>query len=208
MKSTVVILVHGYNVADPGDTVGKLRPHFERLGAVVEAFDYGFWPFTWQVTKGNIKEARELAVRCCYWKDQGYRVIVVGHSNGVCITYLSTKGSSAPIDICVGINPALQVELNPAPGARLVHIWHNEDDSPTKWAVWLRKIFKGVRARPWGAMGANGYSGSDLNVINFNAGRQFSQKASGHSDVFSRKKKDYFLPLIASFAFNEDESRQ
>ena len=49
----IAILVHGYNVTDPGDTVGKLRKHYERLGVLVEAFDYGYWPFPWMVRKNK-----------------------------------------------------------------------------------------------------------------------------------------------------------
>lgn len=180
-KKFVAILIHGYNVADPGKTVGKLRPEFEALGVLVEVHNYGYWPFTWQVTRRNPKEAEEVAKRCRYWKLKGYEVIVVGHSNGVAVIYLATKDHNAPVDVCVAINPALDVHLNPAPKAKSVQVWHNQGDRPVKWAVWLRKIFKGVEARPWGAMGAYGYQGKDQNVINFNAGEDFKKKADGHS---------------------------
>jgi len=203
MSKTIAILVHGYNVSDPGETVGKLRPYFENENVLVEVFNYGYWPFTWQVRKRNPAEARYLAERCRYWKDKGYRVIVVGHSNGVAITYLASKNYQAKIDVCVGINPALEVSLNPSPNAETVQIWHNKGDRPVKWAVLIRKVFKGVNARPWGAMGNIGYRGSDSNVVNFNAGEDFYQKADGHSDVFSKKKAPYFLQLIAALAVNK-----
>ena len=199
----VAILIHGYNVADPGETTGKLRRHFESLGVLVEEFTYGFWPFTWQVSEGNFKEAKLLSERCLYWKMKGYKVIVAGHSNGVCITHLATKYHDAAIDVCVAINPALQVRINPAPKANAVHVWHNEGDKAVKWAVWLRKIFKGVRARPWGEMGAVGYKGVDTNVTSFDAGNDFvAMQAHGHSDMFSEAKEDFFLSTSANLAFN------
>ena len=201
---TVAILVHGFNVSYPEQTVGKLRPHFEALDCIVEMFVYGHTNL-YQVTKRNPKLAKKLAVRIKYWKDKGHHVIVVGHSNGCCITYLATNNEGALPDQVVAINPALQRHYNIAPKADLVQVWYNKGDKAVKWARWLSKIVpeRIFQARPWGEMGRRGYKGNAQNLVNFNAGSWFEVKAKGHSAIFHSKEGRFFLPLIAKYAIDK-----
>ncbi len=202
---TVAILVHGYNVSYPERTVGKLRSHFEALGCMVEMFTYGDTNL-FQVRWRNPRLAKKLARRVKHWKDLGYKVILVGHSNGCAIIYLTTTVLGVHSDQVVAINPALKKHYNPDFSAKVVQVWHNSGDKPVVFAKFWSKIIpdKWFRARPWGEMGNVGYVGSNHNVVNIDTGLKFlPNKALGHSAVFHKPESKFFLPLIAEYAVNK-----
>lgn len=204
MSGTVVILVHGFRVDRPLKSIAQMRPHFEALDCIVEGFNYGDLGI-FAVRRHNHTLARKLSARVDYWKQKNKRVIVVAHSNGAAINHIACKYYGGEPDVVAAINPALWRRLHPAPGAHLVHVWHNEGDCVTWWARLLSKVVpsKVFKARPWGEMGRIGFVGPDRNVLNLNAGRHFPVQALGHSAVFKKPARDYFLPLIANFAFYE-----
>ncbi len=192
-----VILVHGYNVANPETTVGKLREPFEELGYLVETLTYGFVPFTWQITRNNPAIAKRLADRVKRYQEQGYTVDVVGHSNGSAITHIATKEYDMSVNVCVAINPALTADLNPSSKSDLVQVWHNDGDVAVEFGRFLRWLNPFARkARPWGRQGNAGYQGDDKNVRNFDCSRDFTIKADGHSAVFKKPESDFYLKAI------------
>lgn len=193
----VVLLVHGWNVENPEVTVGRLRPHFENRGYLVEHLLYGYLPFTWQATRRNPRIAKKLAGRVARWQGLGHPVDVVGHSNGCAITQLACTVHKMRPRTVEAINPALRDTLHPAPTAEHVHVWHNAEDRATavskliSWMPWVRKT------RPWGDMGRDGYQSGGQGVINLDTGRDFPINALGHSAVFKPPASEFYLPTIA-----------
>lgn len=206
----IIILVHGFNVANPEFTINKFRQYFESLGCMVEAFTYGYVPFTWQITRSNPKIAKRLAGRCEYWADQGYKVIITNHSNGATITRIATEIHGAPIWRVLSIHPALTKTLHPCETADKVIVVHNEGDSAVVAGKWLSAIVRRLtpnryRARPWGEMGKVGYKGDAPNVQNIDTGDAtiFEPTAHGHSDEFSKSKANYFLHQLAALILGQ-----
>lgn len=208
MKMIVAILVHGWNVVNPENGINKFRPHFEQHGCMVETFTYGFVPLTWQLIKRNPALAKRLAGRCKHWADLGYTVIICCHSNGAAITRLACVVHGADVRRVVAMHPALDPELDIAPGAELVLVAHNQGDHAVVVGSMLQKLFswlapKRYQARPWGQMGQDGYQGQSPNVMNFDTGSKaggWKILASGHSDEFSDKKQNYFLGFFTLHA--------
>jgi hypothetical protein len=204
MTDTVVLLVHGFNVSRPLRSIAQLRSHFEALGCLVEGFNYGDLGL-FAVRKNNHRLASKLAERCRYWKEKNKRVIICGHSNGSAITRIACKYYGAEPEVVEAINPALWRVLNPAPTAKVCHVWFNKGDTVgflAKVIRWLTPL-KFVNDRPWGEMGRVGFVGPDSNVFNLKVGHHFLIDVRGHSGIFKKPESEYFLPLIAQYAFHE-----
>lgn len=197
---TVVILVHGYNVSNPEQTVNKLRPYFEELDCLVETFTYGHTNL-FQVRWNNPRLAKRLAMRTAYWHAKGYQIIVVGHSNGCAIAHLGARNHEFYADVMLAINPALEKKLNPCRAAKKSVVLFNEGDQPVRWARRLSRIIpkSWFDARPWGEMGAVGYKGNCLHIKNIDSGAM-APKADGHSAVFHGKQAPVHLPHAANSA--------
>lgn len=193
----LAILVHGFNVTKPERTIGKLKPHFEQQGYKVVMFRYGHFGL-WDVYKKNEKTALDLACLIDEYTLEGYEVQVVCHSNGAAITHLATAIYNANVSGVVCINAALRRHINPAPDAKFVHVYYNDEDRAVKFGKWLRWLTPYARrARPWGEMGRHGYSGSDANLTNFDSENDFQTSAVGHSGVFKNPEVKFFGPVIA-----------
>lgn len=121
----------------------------------------------------------------------GYAIVAVGHSNGCAIIHRATTLYDASISRCIYINPALKKDLAPALQVDRFDVWHSPDDKPVKWSKWLPKS----EARPWGEMGAVGYTGSDKRGFNHNKQDDFPVVSREHSDMFDVDKLAYFGPI-------------
>jgi len=197
-----VIELHGWNVSDWRKTVGRLTEPFEKLGYRVEVLDYGYWPFTWQATKGNPEVAKKLANLVLKLVGEGYTVDLVAHSNGGTITYIAANKYQIPINTYVAIQPALRKDSHPCTSAKLCQVWYNNGDVPVVLGKWLRWFTPWAKmARPWGEMGHDGYKGevTDPPVVQFNGGEDFKVKANGHSNYFEKSVRGFFLPRIAKY---------
>ena len=198
MSKIIAILVHGYNVGDGGvGTVGKLRPFFATKGIPYIMLRYGDFSLL-DVRRKNDKVSKQLAEACKNAKKAGYKVVVVGHSNGCAIIHGASTKFNAEIDSAVYINPALKKELAPAEGVNALTVWYSPSDKPVKLATYLPKLLK----QPWGEMGAVGYIGNDLRVTNINKEEDFSVSSNKHSDVFSVEKLPFFAQLIIDTALD------
>lgn len=213
MDKIAVILVHGFNVTNSQNTVGKLLPYFEEYGCIVEEMNYGYWPFTWQLVRRNPKEAARLASRVQHWHDKGYRVVVANHSNGAAITYLATHDTTykAPVWRVLSFHPALDRDVHPCQRAEKVFVVHNQGDLAVVAGSWLSAVVafltpKRYQARPWGQMGQDGFQGKAPNVWNIDTGdaKRFDPPAWGHSDEFSEGKEKQFLPLLVAVVLGVD----
>ena len=203
-RDIAVILIHGYNVSDPRQTVGKFRQHFEALGCQVEMYSYGYWPLPIQVSRRNPKFASEVAKRVFFHHTNGREVYLVAHSNGCVITHLMANKYSWPVEKMLAIHPALRETLHPCRVAKKTLVVHNDGDKAVtagKLLGWLGKIFipKTWKFRPWGEMGRIGYMGfnNDITNIDTNSKKDFNPTAWGHSDEFSKGKSDYFMSRLA-----------
>lgn len=202
----LVILVHGFNVTKWESTVGKLKSPFEDLGFKAIPFVYGHTNIL-QVRLRNPSLAKKLADEVFEAKSRGYRVYVVGHSNGAAIIRIASVVNKAPIDVAVCVNPALQRNLNPCPQASLVQVYHNANDKPVVLGKWLRWLAPWAKAaRPWGEMGRYGYLGIDANVANFDTLNDFLMKGSDHSGVFQPPAVGYFKLMIPNLANKESKA--
>ena len=197
----VAILIHGFNVANPELTVGKLRPYLEYQGYKVVMFRYGCIGLL-GVWRRNKKLAKKLANLVDWYRVPGSTVHVFSHSNGSTITRLAANYYQADIDAAICINPALTRDLNPAPNADFVHVYYNDEDRAVKLGKWLRWLNPFARAsRPWGEMGRHGYNGKDSNVENFDTeAGEYPYKAVGHSGVFKEPAMSSLGPIIAQRA--------
>jgi len=199
----IAIPIHGFNVADPERTVGKLKPYLEAEGYEIQMLRYGLVGLVGVNCINNVV-AMELADRAKWLKSKGYTVHVFAHSNGAAIINIAVEKYGALIDGVVCINPALSRMNNPAPRAKFVHVYYNDEDLPVLLGGWLRRLTPWTRkTRPWGAMGRYGYRGKDTNVQNFDTEHDFLVKAVGHSGIFKKGQIKYFGPVIAKKAARE-----
>jgi len=196
----LVLLVHGYNVTDPEQTVGQLRTFFEVQGCPTIIVDYGHTGLL-ATRRQNPKIAKRLAylAKASKTANPERPIVVVGHSNGCAIIHIAATSHGAELDTVVYINPALEKHLAPGPRVKRCHVWHSPSDSPVKWAKRLSKVIpkRWFDARPWGEMGAVGYVGDDGRVQNFDKENNFLLSSKEHSDVFHWRLLPYFGELIA-----------
>lgn len=193
MKKPLPILTHGFNVWDGGRaTVGKLRPFLSALDIPYVAVNYGHVGLLGTRLKnrkiaGRVAEAVGTAI------DSGFRPVLIGHSNGCSINHLALQQIAAERSVdAIYINPALKDGIEIAPAVAKLAVWHSPSDKPVRWSKWLLAS----NARPWGEMGAIGYTGGDTRVRNYNKERM-TPPSTGHSDLFSDALLPFYGPLIA-----------
>ena len=175
--------VHGFNVRDDGKaTVDTLKPYFEARGLTPYDFDYG-WRGLFGVRLFNDTLAQGLAALAAPGD------VAVGHSNGCAIIHAATH-HGAPFRHVIYINPALDSDQAPGPQVERFDVWHSPSDTTVKLSSWLP-------FHQWGAMGAEGYTGTDSRARNFDKQNNYPISSSGHSDVFERTKVRFFGPMIA-----------
>jgi len=189
-KPVVIIAVHGILARDLGrKSVGNLRPYAESRGYKFVLHSYGF--------KGvlgarlfNGFAAKSLALKCNQWKQWGYRVVLLGHSNGVAVMDRATKRHGACAEGSVCINGAIDSDREFADHLRWVDVWYTSDD---KWT----KLAGLIPFTKWGNQGAKGYVGEDEKVSTINASSsRFLSPASGHSGILMKPSVDIFGPKI------------
>ena len=197
----IALLVHGINVTRPARTVGKLDSFFEAQGipCVIVYYTYtGVLGSRWK----NPAIARRIAeVTKSIKKESGTKILAVGHSNGCAILHLATKDFAADIDYLVYVNPALKRTFAPGVSVKHCDVYHSPGDTPVKASKWLSKVTqlfsnKWFNARPWGEMGAYGYTGPDKRMTNINKEMDFLVHSKTHSDVFAYDKIAFFGPKI------------
>lgn len=194
-----VLLIHGFNVWEPQRTVGKLTPYFEQRGFITEIFRYGHTGLG-DVRKRNMGLAKKVAQKCLEAKARGYKVYIVGHSNGAAIIHLAAEHYALVADAVSLINPALNNQLHPCITSAVSQVYHNYEDRPVRWAKWLSRVLPWFNdTRPWGDMGCVGYQGAAMDVYNRDTINEYPEcPARGHSGVFHKNKITFFGPVIAS----------
>lgn len=183
----MIILVHGFNVKDPAETVGRLIPYLDNP----IMFNYG-WRF-FSVLWHNRKDAKVLKNNLNNALGQNDERVVFGHSNGAAIAVEAAR-QGAKIDVLVLINPALKCNTVFPDTIKKVIVIHTKHDKATKAARFFDKVPFIQLAIPnaWGAMGTKGHKGKDARVMNWN----LSDDLKGHSDFFNKDNLDKFMPEI------------
>lgn len=180
--------VHGFNVKDNGaGTIGKLVPFFANAGIATEMITYGHFNLfepRWE----NERVAKHLFNRIAAAIESGYKVIVVGHSNGCDIAHRAGK-MGAPIDKAVFISAALNSDTKIAPSIDALDVWHSRKD----WVLFLAKFLPFHR---WGEMGRTGATRYDKRVKNFDRSQNYDAPSAWHSDIFASPLIEYFGPII------------
>jgi len=206
METTLVILIHGFNVSDGGeDTVGKLKKFYlQHPNTTVRSFTYQSQP-------GIIRDllmtrfcnddlAEDLANMITKKYEMFDNIIVVGHSNGAAIAHLASRMLVAPVhvDKYVYIQPALKAHLPRSESVSAIDIYHNRSDRVVGLSKWL---FWRASARPWGEMGSVGYIGpEDPHTLSLDTENSY-EPASGHSGIFEENKILFWGPLIVEMSF-------
>jgi len=180
--------VHGFNVKDNGaSTIGKMLPFFANANISTQMITYGHFNLfepRWenkavaQRLKDSIQEAR----------DEGYKIIVIAHSNGCDITQRAAE-QGAVIDKAVLISAAIDNNIEFAPSIKSVDVWHSRKD----WVLFLAKFMPFNR---WGEMGRTGATRYDKRVKNFDRSQNYDAPSSWHSDLFASPLIEYFGPII------------
>ena len=186
-------LVHGFNVKDPSNTIGKLKEHLSQS----TSFNYG-WRLL-SVLWHNKKDAKRLKgfIHLNSAMAETDDAVVYAHSNGAAIAVEAAR-QGARITTLVAINPALKVKTRFPPSIDRVLVIHTKHDRATKAARFFDKIpfIQLLIPNAWGAMGAVGYNGDDNRVININ----LSKYLHSHVDFFSDRNLNRFMPLIKQSA--------
>jgi len=178
------ILIHGYNVDDPEQTVGKLRAHLKHS----YLFDYGHFNLA-QVLMYNRREA----MRLYHILIKHPNINIYAHSNGCAIALLAAR-MGAPIKNLVCINPALNIDAHFPDNIQNVIVVHTKHDKPVRAA----RLFDGLPLLGllipdiWGAMGAYGAMVNNPRVTNLDV----SLFVFGHSEVFESQNITKVFPSV------------
>jgi len=194
-----VLLVHGFNVWDGGlASVAELSTYFEEYDCPVHVIKYGHFGL-WDVRTKNDNIALQVAT---FIGNSQRPVIVVGHSNGAAIIYLSMILHGAKPARVVYINPALNRDIDFPTNCPQYDVWHSPSDRP----VGLAKYLLPTKFRPWGDMGAVGPTHRAPHIHVYNKEHDYCVISQTHSDVFLPEKIAYFGPLIASTALGRRDT--
>ena len=201
--SIFAIHVHGYNVEDYRDTIGKLEREFRKIGIESSVLVYHADTIR-ETRRKNPDVAYRLALAISQHQSDGDTVIVTAHSNGATILRLAWDNYMASPDVAVCIQPALPSHINPSKNATVIKVLWNPNDRVVqhgKVLTWVvKRLFPHwVKDRDWGEMGCTGYLGNDSNVINENT-MNYPIQAVGHSGLFYGDPAAANLPSIAFWA--------
>lgn len=180
------ILIHGFNVKDPKESVGKIQDYLDDSFI----FNYG-WRLL-SVLWHNKKDAKQLREMFYLNKNN----VIFAHSNGCAIAVESArKGLNIKTLIC--INPALKCKTKFPSSIGRVMVIYTKYDKPTRVARFFDKIpfIQILIPNAWGAMGAKGYTGHDSRVMNWD----LSKTLKGHSDFFEKDNLDFYMPELSKW---------
>jgi hypothetical protein len=178
------ICVHGFNIKDPQETVGKLTPYLDDP----YIFDYG-WFGLFSVLLYNKREAKKLNDIIAFNSVDA----VYAHSNGAAIAVESAR-RGAKIKTLVCINPALKVDTVFPDSIEKIIVVYTKHDMPTRVASFFDKVPLICLLVPnaWGKMGAKGPSIEDDRIIKLD----FTNELREHSDFFEEDNLDLLMPRI------------
>lgn len=176
-------LIHGINVTNSKDSVGKLTPYLENT----YLFNYGWRLFS--VLWHNRKDAKRLKKLL----GKNLNSNVWAHSNGCAISVEAAR-RGAVIKNLICINPALKRNTVFPNSIERVVIIHTKNDIPTKMASICDKIpfLQILVPNAWGAMGREGSKTVDPRVVNMD----FTEVLEGHSDFFEYSNLKIIMPCI------------
>jgi len=178
--------IHGFNVHDPEQSIGKLEPYIKDLFM----FNYG-WRF-FSVLWHNKKDAKKLKALLGANEDS----VVYAHSNG-CAIAVEAARQGAKIKTLICINPALKMNTKFPDTIERISVIHTKHNKATKAARFLDKATFIQLAIPnaWGAMGAKGSTLPDERVRNWD----LSNRMKGHSDFFKQENLELYVSELKTW---------
>lgn len=183
----MITLIHGFNVKDPEESTGKLKPYLK--DAIMYNYGWRLFSVVWH----NKEDARILKDNLNNALGVNDERIVFAHSNGAAIAVEAAK-QGAKITTLICINPALKCKTKFPDSIDRIIVIHTKHDKPTKAARFFDKVplIQLFVPNAWGAMGAKGYKGKDKRVKNWD----LSSSLKGHSDFFDKDNLDYYMPQL------------
>ena len=178
-----VITVPGIHATMQNEGIEGMILALNQQGLDVYPFHYGF---AYAVTTALLNPGR--AKKLAALVEPGD--VIMGHSNGCDLGWRAAM-LGAPIAGLVLINPALKPDIEFSPQVQWVRVYYNKGDEVVPWA---NKLF--LFDHSWGAMGRDGYTGTDKKVQSVDCGTG-PYPANGHSDIFTPGKIDYWAKYIA-----------
>ena len=180
----MIILIHGFNVSDPNELIGKITRHLK--DSIMFTYGWRILSVLWH----NKKDAKSLKKLI---KKTSGGITVIGHSNGCAITNIAAK-KGAKIDLFICINPALKCKTIFPASIKNILVIHTKHDVATRLARFFDKVpfIQLIIPNSWGAMGAKGYKGIDSRVVNWD----MSDLLEGHSDFAIDENLDVLMPMI------------
>ena len=187
-------LTHGIHTSRTSRRLADLAPLVEKASGIkTKYFEYG-----------NL-----LAVQTRFWNPGiAERLaklvepgdILVGHSNGVCISVRALM-LGAPAVGLVALNGALKNDFDfdgLTPGLTFIHAYYNDDDGAVPWAQRSPKILLDPL---WGDLGHDGYKGTSWKVRQFDCEHTTGMPAlRGHSAILNAPAAEEWAGAWASRA--------
>lgn len=186
--TTTVILVHGFNVDNPENTVGGLAEGLRVRGHDVHKFCYGHASFVdVRVANPNLAHALLSQIRSIKRLSPHREIVPVGHSNGCAIIHQAAALQTQEFLFArsIYISPALNRKAELPESLSRCDVLHNEGDTTVWWSQFMP-------FHPWGNMGQKGYRGIDVRYTNHDC----SDVVSGHSRWFSEENRGYTMGKV------------
>jgi len=180
-------LLHGFNVKDGGaSTIGRLLP----LLPNARIWSYG-WLGLMGVRFFNGRIAGMLAASLT----EG--CVVIAHSNAAAIVQRALQLDGCPqVERLVLIRPALDADTEFGDKVDRVDVFHHADDVPVS-------VSRFIPCHEWGDMGAVGYEGDELHVVNHDSAVLFGEYA-GHHSAFANESFGAFAKYLVKLLGLDD----
>jgi predicted alpha/beta hydrolase family esterase len=204
MKRTFFLAINGIRT-NPGDEEGWTDRFVTwahtRLpdGVVAEKYEYSAWALTRRI----FQEARAKTInkKINYYRRAGYRVVVVGHSNGCDLIARVMKNYGSEIEAAHLIAPAADEEdfANAILDGmiRRIHIYGSANDRALQFAKATRPLI-GWLGLGYGALGLRG---PEFAAAFPDIARDHSDDAQGHGTWLQRGKN--FEELMQAISAND-----
>jgi len=170
-------------------------------GVVGVSYEYNATPLLRRL--GQSKRAQHIAAKASAYRRSGYRVVLVGHSNGCDLIGRVIGGMSAEVSSVHLIAPAAdEADFETAlefASVNRIHIYGSPNDKALRFAAFSRRWFGlGLVGLGYGSLGLRGqeFAAKHPAVV-----QDHSRADFGHSDWF--KPRPNFLNTMRLIATNE-----
>lgn len=189
--------IYGFNVSDGGKgTIDTLIPFFADKG-----FEIGN-PDGKRIGLFNLRSRNEKLVKRLLPTIKEGDVLIC-HSNGCLIGWMLIE-AGAPVKAIICIQPALRRDTIWREDVKVLCTYNKRDWVVSLGRIWGRfasvvNPFRDIHG--WGAAGKHGFDTDENNITHWDLDEE-PEPAPGHSEVFERKKRAYWGPKFADWAYS------